>query len=178
MIIMHLPRGYRFIPTDFQLIRYYLLPRIMGEQLPCSIIKDIELYKYDPDQLPVDTFKNCCRDDEAYFFANIERRYPKGKVHRRTTLSGYWKNSGGEKLVHDEKNEVVGYKTTLVFYWGKTSSGTKTRWIMYEYRVNPQAFAATSPMDEGLRARMESYNSVPADTKFHSQEFRKQSIEY
>ncbi|KAJ4843010.1 hypothetical protein Tsubulata_005390 [Turnera subulata] len=106
----------------------------------------------------MDTFKNYCRDDEAFFFAYIERRYPKGKVQRRTTLSGYWKCSGAEKLVQDEKNEVVGYKKTLVFYWGKTSSATKSRWIMYEYRVNPQAFTATATsMDEGVRARMESY---------------------
>ncbi|KAF2293385.1 hypothetical protein GH714_001129 [Hevea brasiliensis] len=48
---------------------------------------------------------------------------------------GYWKATGGDKAVK-YKGAVVGYRKALVFYMGKPPNGTKTNWIMHEYRVS------------------------------------------
>ncbi|KAF2293319.1 hypothetical protein GH714_000771 [Hevea brasiliensis] len=48
---------------------------------------------------------------------------------------GYWKATGGDKAVK-YRGAVVGYRKALVFYMGKPPNGTKTNWIMHEYRVS------------------------------------------
>ena len=48
-----LPCGYRFSPTDQELIVHYLLKKILSLKLPTNIVKDMELYQYDPQELPI-----------------------------------------------------------------------------------------------------------------------------
>lgn len=46
-----LPVGYRFAPSDDELIRYYLLRKINNEHLPPNRIHVVDLYNYSPQQL-------------------------------------------------------------------------------------------------------------------------------
>lgn len=39
-----LPPGYRFVPTDEDLITYYLLNKVSGEQLPSNSVIDGQVY--------------------------------------------------------------------------------------------------------------------------------------
>lgn len=45
------PPGYRFCPHDEELILHYLKKKVMNEFLPYNIIKDVNLYKYCPNEL-------------------------------------------------------------------------------------------------------------------------------
>ncbi|GFY96220.1 hypothetical protein Acr_11g0005260 [Actinidia rufa] len=45
-----LPPGYRFQPTDEELV-YYLTDKVLGRPLPIVPIRDINLYNYNPQQL-------------------------------------------------------------------------------------------------------------------------------
>lgn len=47
-----LPPGFRFHPSDEELIMHYLFKKIKLISLPAEIIAEIELYKYDPWDLP------------------------------------------------------------------------------------------------------------------------------
>lgn len=47
-----LPPGYRFHPTDEELVVHYLKRKIASAPLPVSIITEIDLYKFDPWELP------------------------------------------------------------------------------------------------------------------------------
>ena len=47
---MMVPCGYRFHPRDEELL-VYLKRKIHNLPLPCDIIKEVELYKYDPSEL-------------------------------------------------------------------------------------------------------------------------------
>ncbi|XWS65086.1 hypothetical protein CRYUN_Cryun05aG0060600 [Craigia yunnanensis] len=40
--------GYRFSPSDDQLIMDYLMNKNMGYKLPADIINEVDLYAYDP----------------------------------------------------------------------------------------------------------------------------------
>lgn len=57
-------------------------------------------------------------------------------------MSGYWKATGKDKAVfgggrsnNNNHSVVVGMKKTLVFYRGKPPYGSRTDWIMHEYRL-------------------------------------------
>lgn len=47
-----LPPGFRFVPKDEELIRYYLLPFLRGYSFrPYIDIHHVDIYKYNPEQL-------------------------------------------------------------------------------------------------------------------------------
>lgn len=52
------PPGFRFHPSDEELIVYYLQNKVTSRPLPASIIAEIDLYKYNPWELPSQFFLN------------------------------------------------------------------------------------------------------------------------
>ncbi|OEL19029.1 NAC transcription factor 29 [Dichanthelium oligosanthes] len=138
-----LPPGFRFHPTDEELIVHYLMNQAASIPCPVPIIADVDIYKFDPWDLPS---KALYGDGEYYFFSPRDRKYPNGIRPNRAAGSGYWKATGTDKPIHDSATgEGVGVKKALVFYKGRPPRGTKTNWIMHEYRLaaaNPLATAA------------------------------------
>jgi hypothetical protein len=49
---LQLPPGFRFHPTDEELVMHYLCRRCAGLPIAVPIIAEIDLYKFDPWQLP------------------------------------------------------------------------------------------------------------------------------
>jgi hypothetical protein len=49
---LNLPPGFRFHPTDEELVMHYLCRRCAGAPIAVPIITEIDLYKFDPWQLP------------------------------------------------------------------------------------------------------------------------------
>lgn len=47
-----LPAGFRFHPTDEELVVHYLCRKCDSQPISVPIIADIDLYKFDPWQLP------------------------------------------------------------------------------------------------------------------------------
>ncbi|KAK2659905.1 hypothetical protein Ddye_006438 [Dipteronia dyeriana] len=133
---LNLPPGYCFAPTDAELIRHYLIKKILNLPLPsAAIMEDIDFYDIDPDQILIsDQFLAYYRDKDGYGFTKV--------VPGRTTRSGgHWKASGPEMPVMDG-DEVIGFKSYFDYY---SAGGEKsTHWTMLEYRVNPGLIAADS----------------------------------
>ncbi|XP_027339852.1 NAC domain-containing protein 72-like isoform X2 [Abrus precatorius] len=84
--------------------------------------------------LPKLTCKAIFGEKEWYFFSPRDRKYPNGSRPNRVAGSGYWKATGTDKIITTEGRKV-GIKKALVFYIGKAPKGTKTNWIMHEYRL-------------------------------------------
>ncbi|KAF5476508.1 hypothetical protein F2P56_003256 [Juglans regia] len=138
-VVTRLPPGFRFQPTDEEIVFQYLKCKVFSCPLPASIITipEINVCDYDPWDLPGDL------GQEMYFFSHKEARYRNGNRTKRTTNSGYWKAAGSDKkILSSTKNHVVGMKKTLVFYRGKPSLGLRTDWIMHEYRLVDAGTAA------------------------------------
>ncbi|KAF2309424.1 hypothetical protein GH714_002201 [Hevea brasiliensis] len=127
------PAGYRFKPYDEELVVHYLKKKIINEPLPPNRIKEVELYKYNPETLAANYKSN--GENEWYFFTPRDRKYPNGERPNRAAGNGYWKATGADKHVNFEGCKV-GFRKALVFYQGKPPNGDKTEWIMHEYRVN------------------------------------------
>uniref|UniRef100_A0A0D6R6N4 NAC domain-containing protein n=1 Tax=Araucaria cunninghamii TaxID=56994 RepID=A0A0D6R6N4_ARACU len=130
---MDLPPGFRFHPTDEELVVYYLKKKASSSPLPVSVITEIDLYKFDPWELPG---KTAYGEHEWYFFSPRDRKYPNGARPNRAAGSGYWKATGTDKpILATGSRQKVGVKKALVFYRGKPPKGIKTDWIMHEYRL-------------------------------------------
>nr|XP_043620375.1 NAC transcription factor 25-like [Erigeron canadensis] len=129
----NLPPGFRFHPTDEELVVHYLKKKASLVPLPVSIIAEVDLYKFDPWELPS---KATFGDQEWYFFSPRDRKYPNGMRPNRAATSGYWKATGTDKpILSTMGDQKVGVKKALVFYGGKPPKGIKTSWIMHEYRL-------------------------------------------
>ena len=49
---LNLPPGFRFHPTDEELVVHYLCPKVAKQCLRVPIIAEVDLYKYNPWDLP------------------------------------------------------------------------------------------------------------------------------
>ncbi|PIN09582.1 hypothetical protein CDL12_17831 [Handroanthus impetiginosus] len=129
---LSLPPGFRFHPTDEELLVQYLCRKVAGHHFSLEIIGDVDLYKFDAWDLPK---KALFGEKEWYFFSPRDRKYPNGSRPNRVAGSGYWKATGTDKIITTVDGRKVGIKKALVFYVGKAPKGTKTNWIMHEYRL-------------------------------------------
>lgn len=135
-----IPPGFRFHPTDVELVQYYLKRKVLGKRLLLDAIAEVDLYKFSPWDLPA---KSLLRsgDLEWYFFC------PRGRCHgtnaktKRSTDGGYWKTTGKDRTITYD-SRVVGMKKTLVYHTGRAGNGSRTNWVMHEYRLEDRQLAA------------------------------------
>ncbi|XP_077236813.1 NAC domain-containing protein 92-like [Tasmannia lanceolata] len=146
-----LPPGFRFHPTDEELVTYYLTNKISDSNFTGRAITDVDLNKCEPWDLPG---KAKMGEKEWYFFSLRDRKYPTGVRTNRATNAGYWKTTGKDKeIFNSNTSELVGMKKTLVFYRGRAPRGEKTNWVMHEYRLQTKAGFKTAK-DEWVVCRV------------------------
>ncbi|KAG1365577.1 NAC domain-containing protein 68 [Cocos nucifera] len=165
---LNLPPGFRFHPTDEELVLHYLCKKVTYQPLPVPIIAEVDLYKNDPWELPD---KALFGQREWYFFTPRDRKYPNGSRPNRAAGKGYWKATGADKpVVPKGSSRALGIKKALVFYSGKAPRGVKTDWIMHEYRLvdtNRATNKGSRRLDEWVLCRL--YNKKNSWEKMHQQ---------
>lgn len=55
-----LPPGFRFHPTDVELVEYFLKRKVDGLQIELEVIPVVDLYKFDPWELPGKILTSFC----------------------------------------------------------------------------------------------------------------------
>ncbi|KAL8228611.1 hypothetical protein R6Q59_001419 [Mikania micrantha] len=128
--------GFRFHPTDEELVRYYLRRKACGQPFRFDAISEVDVYKVEPWDLP-GLSKLKSRDLEWYFFSALDKKYGNGSRTNRATEKGYWKTTGKDRGVH-HRSQQVGMKKTLVYHSGRAPKGERTNWVMHEYRLIDQ----------------------------------------
>ncbi|KAE8654099.1 Protein CUP-SHAPED COTYLEDON 3 [Hibiscus syriacus] len=129
-----LPPGFRFHPTDEELITFYLASKVFNGSFCGVQIAEVDLNRCEPWELP-DVAK--MGEREWYFFSLRDRKYPTGVRTNRATGAGYWKATGKDREVYGATTgALLGMKKTLVFYRGRAPRGEKTKWVMHEYRLD------------------------------------------
>nr|CAB3478927.1 unnamed protein product [Digitaria exilis] len=135
------PPGYRFYPTEEELICFYLRNKLDNLRDDIErVIPVVDVYAVDPPQLP-EIHEMLCGgagegDETWFYFCPRQEREARGGRPSRTTPSGYWKAAGTPGVVYSSGDRrAIGMKKTMVFYHGRAPSGAKTKWKMNEYRA-------------------------------------------
>ncbi|KAJ8764189.1 hypothetical protein K2173_005369 [Erythroxylum novogranatense] len=142
----HVPPGFRFHPTDEELVDYYLRKKVASKRIDLNVIKDVDLYKIEPWDLQALCKIGTEEQSEWYFFSHKDKKYPTGTRTNRATKAGFWKATGRDKAIYC-RHSLVGMRKTLVFYKGRAPNGQKSDWIMHEYRLETNENGP--PQEEG-----------------------------
>ncbi|OEL16127.1 NAC domain-containing protein 16 [Dichanthelium oligosanthes] len=126
------PPGFRFSPTDEELVLYFLKRRIYSGR-PSPYVADVDVYKSHPSHLPERSVLQT-GDRQWFFFSRMDRKYPNGSRASRTTGDGYWKATGKDRFICGG-GRAVGNKKTLVYHHGRAPRGERTDWVMHEYTL-------------------------------------------
>ncbi|RLN03994.1 NAC domain-containing protein 18-like [Panicum miliaceum] len=145
--LRQLPPGFRFRPTDEELVVQYLRRKAFGVPLPAAVIPVVrDLYSLDPWDIPAAADAS---EGEKYFFAVRPAGVGGGcsKSGARAapaTASGRWKPAGKEKPVVLPRpcgggSLLVGVKRAMTFAPRRkkkaSSAALAAGWVMHEYRL-------------------------------------------
>ncbi|CAK9326040.1 unnamed protein product [Citrullus colocynthis] len=140
MLPLPLP-GFRFHPTDEELVGFYLKKKIENHPVSIQLIRQLDIYKYDPWDLPKLAWTG---EKELYFYCQRDRKYRNSARPNRVTGAGFWKATGTDRPIYStnssnfkskSKTIIIGLKKSLVFYTGRASKALKTDWMMHEFRL-------------------------------------------
>nr|QSD99888.1 NAC family transcription factor [Melilotus albus] len=127
--------GFRFHPTEEELLDFYLKNMVVGKKLRFhDVIGFLNIYHHDPWDLPV---LSKVGEREWYFFVPRDKKHGSGGRPNRTTEKGFWKATGSDRKIVtlSDPKRIIGLRKTLVFYEGRAPRGSKTDWVMNEYRL-------------------------------------------
>ncbi|XP_071742448.1 putative NAC domain-containing protein 94 [Rutidosis leptorrhynchoides] len=126
--------GFRFHPTDEELVGFYLKRKIQQRPLSIELIKQLDIYKHDPWDLPKLAMTG---EKEWYFYCPRDRKYRNSARPNRVTGAGFWKATGTDRPIYASEgcSKCIGLKKSLVFYKGRAAKGIKTDWMMHEFRL-------------------------------------------
>ncbi|KAH1081084.1 hypothetical protein J1N35_020845 [Gossypium stocksii] len=146
------PPGFRFHPTEEELLQYYLRKKVSYEKIDLDVIRDVDLNKLEPWDIQESCKIGTTPQNDWYFFSHKDKKYPTGTRTNRATAAGFWKATGRDKVIYSNCRRI-GMRKTLVFYKGRAPHGQKSDWIMHEYRLDDNIVETTvsNAMGEGTQ---------------------------
>ncbi|OVA10351.1 NAC domain [Macleaya cordata] len=129
------PVGYKFVPTDEELVLHYLVKKVFSKPLPPHVIQDIdakELYSKPPANLDTNLSKK-----EYFFFINQTGYFgdESNPVRIVADGKGHWRSQGEETLKYNSNGVIITLKSTWTYYTGHPPYGKRTHWVMDEYQL-------------------------------------------
>ncbi|KAL0357440.1 UNVERIFIED_CONTAM: NAC domain-containing protein [Sesamum calycinum] len=182
-IVTQLPPGYRFVPTDEELILFYLQNKVCFRPLPCEAVKDInanELYSNPPNTIV--NFTLADNKKEWYFFIH-QNKYQKeaeknqtvrerndarnGSFGFWTSLENYeervrkvgngigvWRSAGKKDPIYDNNGKVFGFKIQFIYFSATANGYKKTHWRMEEYHLSTTCSNGDQEKEDSVLGRI------------------------
>ncbi|KAF7843864.1 NAC domain-containing protein 43 [Senna tora] len=92
------PPGFRFHPTEEELLMYYLRKKVSYEKIDLDVIRDVDLNKLEPWDIQEKCKIGSTPQNDWYFFSHKDKKYPTGTRTNRATAAGFWKATGRDKM--------------------------------------------------------------------------------
>ncbi|KAL6578114.1 hypothetical protein OROMI_010442 [Orobanche minor] len=157
--------GFRFHPTDEELVWYYLRRKIVGKALRFDAISEIDIYKAEPWDLPCNGWAGFAYSSvkamrrkikSSYLLISIASEDDMSKLKTRdlewyffSVLDKKYGNGArtnratekgywkttGKDRAVYHSTQTVGMKKTLVYHSGRAPKGQRSNWVMHEYRL-------------------------------------------
>ncbi|KAE8690087.1 NAC domain-containing protein 67-like isoform X2 [Hibiscus syriacus] len=127
LMVNQLPLGFRFCPTDEELVLHFLYPK--SSLLPCypNIIPELDIYLLHPWELD----GKALLSEKRYFF------FGQTMENRVLLEKGYWKQLDFEQPIFSSgSGKKIGVKKLHGFFMGEAPFGMKTNWLMQEYHLS------------------------------------------
>ena len=141
------PPGFRFHPTEEELLTYYLAKKVASQRIDLDVIPDVDLNKLEPWDIQERCRIGTGPQNDWYLFSHKDKKYPTGTRTNRATAAGFWKATGRDKAIYSAAGSGrIGMRKTLVFYKGRAPHGHKSDWIMHEYRLDDAVAPVTNPV--------------------------------
>ncbi|OMO69178.1 No apical meristem (NAM) protein [Corchorus capsularis] len=181
--MVQLPPGFRFRPTEEQLLHGYLLKKVRGEALPCDIVTDCEIYG-ERDKEPWKIFDENSTE-KFYVFTQLKKKNPNGKRIERKAGIGSWKGQRTD-FVKDSNNNHIGFKKPFVFEVKNPSSSNinkQQHWLMTEYslvndlsgyvlcEIRNKNSNSSARVDEQVEDEDEDYEIMAEDQQVEDEEY-------
>ncbi|GLT34251.1 hypothetical protein SLA2020_087750 [Shorea laevis] len=145
--------GFRFSPSDEEIICHYLWHKISGDDNLTLAISEVQLLQCEPWDLPSRSVIKS-NDHVWYFFCRRDTKYANSQRANRKTKEGFWKVTGTDRTIRARgTNESIGTKKTLVYHKGSASNAVGTNWVIHEYR--PTAYTIPSNPRDFVVCRLE-----------------------
>ncbi|KAL5732445.1 hypothetical protein ACOSQ2_032137 [Xanthoceras sorbifolium] len=168
------PPGFRFSPTDEELVKDYLLRMVRGLELPWNGIQFCELYG---DKSPWEIFHQGIEEEEEeeeedhkYFYAFTRLKKASLKRVSRVAGCGTWHGDKlSAKIYGDKKNKkgLIGLKKNFSFKLKKGSK--KSHWIMHEFSLAGESLIGIHQCRDYVLCRIKKKKTVVSKTgvQFH-----------
>ncbi|GFY86142.1 hypothetical protein Acr_04g0008800 [Actinidia rufa] len=107
-----------------------------GSPIPVNVSVDVNPYQYKPSNLPADIW------------------YLLRSDHNKNSEHGLW-TARGEASEIFMNSAIIGWRTTLEFYEGRSPHRQRTNWVMQEYRITRKGLCSYSnPKESSLLCRV------------------------
>ncbi|KAG7570737.1 NAC domain [Arabidopsis thaliana x Arabidopsis arenosa] len=127
------PPGFRFHPTEEELLQYYLRKKVNSIEIDLDVIRDVDLNKLEPWDIQEMCKIGTTPQNDWYFFSHKDKKYPTGTRTNRATAAGFWKATGRDKIIYSNGRRI-GMRKTLVFYKGMNIDSMTT---LFPLRMSP-----------------------------------------
>ncbi|KAM0979899.1 hypothetical protein ACFX13_015958 [Malus domestica] len=137
-----LPVGFRFMPTDEELVTHYLMNKVLYRPVPAAQeIREIDAARFYSNH-PKNLVTFSCGEREWFFF--IHQGESSYASQTRSSIRvvgnglGFWKPKyGSETPICDDDGHFFASKISLTYFSGRSASHAKrTHWKMVEYYLH------------------------------------------
>ncbi|KAK1558958.1 hypothetical protein Q3G72_008731 [Acer saccharum] len=150
--------GFRFLPTDEELVTYFLFNKIFAQTDPFNDLEKFSVREGDlyGSQDPWDIWSlyggdNLEDGQPLYFFTRLKKVSSKGSRISRRVGSGTWAGEDSGDTIKSQ-NYVVGVKKR--FRYENKKSPDNGAWIMHEFAVDPSLLRQHQKPDDIVLCRM------------------------
>jgi hypothetical protein len=130
-----IPAGYKFHPSDEDVVRFYLRPKATGQPLPYpDIVFEFDLYgEKEPSEI-WDMFGGPSLDEtEDLFFFTKLKPLSRSRVNRSVGIGGTWSNESSKTIFARGTRIPIAMKRN--FRYENPGSPQDGAWIMREYSL-------------------------------------------